>query len=79
MTETSSQTSTLASEDAFLKMGSAGKPLFFNQIIIDAPNKEGIGEILVRSTCYAAICRKVQRSTDYSRRLASYGGYGVLG
>lgn len=48
MTETSSQTSTLASEDAFLKMGSAGKPLFFNQISIDAPNKEGIGEILVR-------------------------------
>ncbi|WP_274307804.1 o-succinylbenzoate--CoA ligase [Solibacillus daqui] len=48
MTETSSQTSTLASEDAFLKIGSAGKPLFFNQITIDAPNEEGIGEILVR-------------------------------
>lgn len=48
MTETSSQTSTLASEDAFLKIGSVGKPLFFNQITIDAPNEEGIGEILVR-------------------------------
>ncbi len=48
MTETSSQTTTLASEDAFRKIGSAGKPLFFNQVRIDEPNEEGIGEILVR-------------------------------
>lgn len=48
MTETSSQTTTLTSEDAFRKVGSAGKPLFFNQVRIDEPNVEGIGEILVR-------------------------------
>ena len=34
MTETSSQTTTLAASDAIRKMGSAGKPLFFNQIKI---------------------------------------------
>ena len=48
MTETASQTTTLASEEAFRKIGSAGKPLFFNQVRIDEPNEEGIGEILVR-------------------------------
>ena len=48
MTETSSQTTTLTNEDAFQKMGSAGKPLFFNHVRIDEPNKEGVGEILVR-------------------------------
>ena len=34
MTETSSQTATLSAADAMRKMGSAGKPLFFNQIKI---------------------------------------------
>ena len=48
MTETSSQTATLASEDAMLKIGSAGKPLFFNQIRIDEPNEQGEGEICIR-------------------------------
>ena len=48
MTETSSQTATLASEDAMRKIGSAGKPLFFNQIRIDAPNEKGEGEICIR-------------------------------
>lgn len=49
MTETSSQTATLSNEDAMRKLGSAGKPLFFNQIRIDGTNelcKEG--EICVR-------------------------------
>ncbi|MBB4826089.1 O-succinylbenzoic acid--CoA ligase [Sporosarcina luteola] len=49
MTETSSQTATLSSEDALRKNGSAGKPLFFNEIAIDGtlePNE--IGEILIR-------------------------------
>ncbi|CAM5190035.1 2-succinylbenzoate--CoA ligase OS=Lysinibacillus sphaericus OX=1421 GN=menE PE=3 SV=1 [Lysinibacillus sphaericus] len=49
MTETSSQTATLASEDAMTKIGSAGKPLFFNQIKISAPNAQGEGEICIRS------------------------------
>lgn len=48
MTETSSQTATLASEDAMRKIGSAGKPLFFNQIMIAEPNAKGEGEICIR-------------------------------
>lgn len=48
MTETSSQTATLANEDAMMKIGSAGKPLFFNQIRIDQPNEQGEGEICIR-------------------------------
>ncbi|MDM5249867.1 o-succinylbenzoate--CoA ligase [Lysinibacillus sp. G4S2] len=48
MTETSSQTATLANEDAMQKIGSAGKPLFFNQIRIAEPNDNGEGEICIR-------------------------------
>lgn len=48
MTETSSQTATLSSEDALRKSGSAGKPLFFNQITIrDAEQPGDFGEVLV--------------------------------
>jgi len=49
MTETSSQTATLAASDAIRKMGSAGKPLFFNQIKIkdiETPGEKG--EVLIR-------------------------------
>ena len=49
MTETSSQTATLSSEEALIKIGSSGKPLFFNEIQIDGstgPLSEG--EILIR-------------------------------
>lgn len=49
MTETASQTTTLSSEDAMRKIGSAGKPLFFNQISIDGANEPfEEGEILIR-------------------------------
>lgn len=49
MTETCSQTVTLSSEDALRKIGSAGKPLFFNQIqIADAKKPFDQGEILIR-------------------------------
>ncbi|MGG0656589.1 o-succinylbenzoate--CoA ligase [Rummeliibacillus pycnus] len=49
MTETSSQTATLSSEDALRKIGSAGKPLFFNQIkIADAKKPFEQGEILIK-------------------------------
>ncbi|MGN7479656.1 o-succinylbenzoate--CoA ligase [Solibacillus silvestris] len=48
MTETASQTATLANEDAFTHIGSAGKPLFFNEIKIAAKKDESIGEILIR-------------------------------
>lgn len=48
MTETASQTATLANEDAMKHLGSAGKPLFFNQIQIAKQQGEEIGEILVR-------------------------------
>ncbi|QTD43352.1 o-succinylbenzoate--CoA ligase [Sporosarcina sp. Te-1] len=49
MTETSSQTATLSAEDALRKIGSAGKPLFFNEIAIDGAKKpKEIGEIIVR-------------------------------
>ncbi|RHW33274.1 o-succinylbenzoate--CoA ligase [Lysinibacillus yapensis] len=49
MTETSSQTATLSNKDAFRKLGSAGKPLFFNRIkIADAASPGTKGEILVR-------------------------------
>lgn len=48
MTETSSQTATLSNEDAIRKLGSAGKPLFFNQIqIADADKPYVEGEILI--------------------------------
>src|SRR5699024_11675407 len=49
MTETSSQTATLASEDALRKIGSAGKPLFFNQIKIrNAHEPNTHDEVLVK-------------------------------
>lgn len=49
MTETSSQTATLSSKDALRKIGSAGKPLFFNQIRIENAKKPfDQGEILIR-------------------------------
>lgn len=48
MTETASQSATLSNEDARRKIGSAGKPLFFNQIRIDCPNSQGEGEICIR-------------------------------
>ena len=49
MTETSSQTSTLPAADALRKMGSAGKPLFFNQIKIKKqPGANEIGEVMIR-------------------------------
>lgn len=49
MTETSSQTATLSNEDALRKLGSAGKPLFFNQIRIDGADKPYVeGEICIR-------------------------------
>lgn len=46
MTETASQTTTLASEDAIRKLGSAGKPLFFADVRIDGEEK--IGEICIK-------------------------------
>ncbi|MFJ5768222.1 o-succinylbenzoate--CoA ligase [Psychrobacillus sp. NPDC093180] len=46
MTETASQTTTLASEDAIIKLGSAGKPLFFADVRIDG--EEEIGEICIK-------------------------------
>ncbi|ANU11500.1 2-succinylbenzoate--CoA ligase [Planococcus antarcticus DSM 14505] len=49
MTETSSQTTTLQSADATRKIGSAGKPLFLYQVIIDkAENPGDKGEILIQ-------------------------------
>lgn len=49
MTETSSQTATLSNGDAFRKIGSAGKPLFFNQIkILNADQPYVEGEICIR-------------------------------
>lgn len=48
MTETSSQTATLSAADSIRKIGSAGKPLFFNQIKIrDAKTACDKGEVLV--------------------------------
>lgn len=49
MTETASQTATLSNEDALRKIGSAGKPLFFNQICIEGATEHCIeGEICIR-------------------------------
>ncbi|MER2000155.1 MAG: o-succinylbenzoate--CoA ligase, partial [Lysinibacillus sp.] len=49
MTETASQSATLSAEDAFEKVGSAGKPLFFYQIRIDGATKAGqAGEICIK-------------------------------
>lgn len=46
MTETASQTTTLSSEDAIRKLGSAGKPLFFADVRIDGEEK--MGEICIK-------------------------------
>jgi O-succinylbenzoic acid--CoA ligase len=48
MSETASQVVTLAPEDALRKLGSAGKPLFPNQVKILDPDAEGAGEIAVQ-------------------------------
>jgi len=49
MTETSSQTATLSVLDAVRKSGSAGKPLFFNQIKISTTEVAGeYGEVCIR-------------------------------
>ncbi|RLL46470.1 o-succinylbenzoate--CoA ligase [Oceanobacillus piezotolerans] len=48
MTETSSQIATLSPNDALKKIGSAGKALFPAKLKIHAPNKNGIGEIMVK-------------------------------
>lgn len=49
MTETASQTATLSNDEAFKKIGSAGKPLFFNQIQIAGAEKPyDEGEILIK-------------------------------
>ncbi|WP_042474392.1 o-succinylbenzoate--CoA ligase [Bacillus ndiopicus] len=49
MTETSSQTATLTSADALHKLGSAGKPLFFNEIRIAGTDEPFVeGEICIR-------------------------------
>lgn len=49
MTETSSQTATLSEADALRKIGSSGKPLFFNEIKIkDTKNAEEHGEVYIK-------------------------------
>ena len=49
LTETSSQTATLSAADGVRKIGSAGKPLFFNEINIkNAENPGEHGEIYIR-------------------------------
>lgn len=48
MTETSSQIVTLSASYARKKLGSAGKPLVPAQLMINEPDSEGIGEILVK-------------------------------
>lgn len=49
MTETSSQTATLGKADAARKLGSAGKPLFFNQIKIKGTDQaREVGEVLIK-------------------------------
>jgi len=48
MTETSSQTATLRTEDALRKVGSSGKPLFFNDIRIEKEKGQTIGEVCIR-------------------------------
>ncbi|AXH99657.1 o-succinylbenzoate--CoA ligase [Sporosarcina sp. PTS2304] len=49
MTETCSQTTTLGKADARRKQGSAGKPLFFNQISIKGTDDQHvIGEVLIK-------------------------------
>lgn len=49
MTETSSQTTTLSATDAIRKVGSAGKPLFFNEVKIkDTSEANRHGEIYIR-------------------------------
>lgn len=48
LTETSSQIATIQPEYALTKMGSAGKPLMPAELKIDDPDKNGVGEIVVK-------------------------------
>lgn len=49
MTETASQTATLSADEAMEKLGSAGKPLFFNALRIDGAQQPGDeGEICIQ-------------------------------
>jgi O-succinylbenzoic acid--CoA ligase len=58
LTETASQVATLAPEDAFRKLGSAGKPLFPNEVRIErdglTAQSDTLGEILVRGPIVTA-------------------------
>ena len=78
MTETASQTTTLSSEDAIRKLGSAGKPLFFADVRIDG--EEEIGEICIKgphvTTGYIGAA-EVEKSI--SRWLAAYRRYWIFG
>lgn len=48
MTETASQVATIDGLDIYRKIGSVGKPLFFNQIRISNADSNGVGEILIK-------------------------------
>lgn len=49
MTETASQVIALNARDAKRKIGSSGQPLFPVELHIEAPNEDGIGEILIKA------------------------------
>lgn len=48
MTETTSQIATLSAKDALVKIGSAGKPLLPADLKIINPDKDDVGEIIVK-------------------------------
>ncbi len=72
LTETASQVATLSPEAALCKLGSAGKPLFPNEVRIDrdgsVPPTNEPGEILVRGPVVAAGYTERPEATAYAFR-----------
>lgn len=75
LTETSSQIVTLSPSDSLKKLGSAGKPLFPGQLLIDKPDEEGIGEILVKGP----MVTRGYYKNDLANKEAFHKGYLATG
>jgi o-succinylbenzoate---CoA ligase len=84
LTETASQVATLAPEDALRKLGSAGKPLYPNELAIEVDGRRAEpgepGEILVRGPIVTAGYHRLPDATAAALRAGwlHTGDYGYL-
>jgi o-succinylbenzoate---CoA ligase len=84
LTETASQVATLAPEDALRKLGSAGKPLYPNELAIEVDGRRAEpgepGEILVRGPIVTAGYHRLPAATAEALRggWLHTGDYGYL-